>query len=233
MAGLADRPSRPHASPRRTSAEVEAAVAELRREAKLGPARIAARLGVPASTVHRVLTRLGLHRLAFVDRPTARVVRRYERAAPGELGHVDVKKLGRIPDGGGWFAHGRATGTPRGRGLGYDFVHSAVDDFTRRAYAEVLADERKETAAAFWGRAEAWFRDHGIGVERVLTDNGPAYRTGRRPTARWSGSTAPWRRNGPTCGPTPHSRLAPTPLRRGCTPTTITAATPPSEANRR
>jgi transposase InsO family protein len=179
-AGLEDRSSRPLRSPRRTSAEVEAAIEELRRTAKLGPARLGARLGVPPATVHRVLVRLGLSRLAWLDRPTGRVIRRYERDRPGELVHVDVKKLGRIPAGGGWRALGRAgsnTWAKRQRRIGFAYVHSAVDDHSRLAYSEVLGDERKDTCAAFWARAEAFFAEHGVVVGEVLTDNAWAYRS--------------------------------------------------------
>jgi transposase len=180
--GLVDRPSRPHSCPHRTSAVIETQIEELRRTLKLGPARIGYRLGVPTSTVHRVLTRLGLNRLSWMDRPTGRVIRRYERERPGELIHVDIKKLGRIPDGGGWKALGRRAGIKNSDAygahrVGYSFIHSAVDDHSRLAYSEILGDERKETAAGFWLRAQAWFADHGIMVEEVLTDNGSCYRS--------------------------------------------------------
>jgi transposase InsO family protein len=176
--GLVDRPSRARCCPHRTSPALEEAVAELRRELKLGPVRIAARLGLASSTVHRVLVRLGMNRLTWMDRPTGRVIRRYERAAPGELVHVDVKKLGRIPDGGGWRAHGRPARPSRQRPrVGWAFIHSAVDDRTRLAYSEALGDERKETCAAFWSRAEAFFAGYGVEVAEVLTDNAWAYRS--------------------------------------------------------
>ena len=180
--GLVDRPSTPHSCPHRTSPSIEAQIEELRRTLKLGPARIGFRLGVPTSTVHRVLTRLGLNKLSWMDRPTGRVIRRYERDRPGELVHVDIKKLGRIPDGGGWRANGRESQwrlkptSVRGR-IGYSFIHSAVDDHSRLAYSEILEDERKETAAGFWRRADTWFAQHGIAVEEVLTDNGSCYRS--------------------------------------------------------
>ncbi len=179
LAGLADRSSRPRSSPTRTPAELEAVIAELRRDLKLGPVRIAARLGIPASTVHRVLVRLGINRLRWLDRPTGRVIRRYERSAPGELVHVDIKKLGRIPAGGGWRVRGRAEakGSRQHQGLGYAFIHAAVDDHSRLAYAEVLADERADTAAGFWHRARRFYADHGIAIAEVLTDNGPGYRS--------------------------------------------------------
>ena len=185
--GLHDRSSRPHATPHRTTAAVESLVCTLRTERKLGPARIGPVLGLAPSTVHRILTRHGLHRLAWLDRPTGEPVRRYERSRPGELVHVDIKKLGNIPDGGGWRtvgrpagAHNRQTTTATRRNckpvIGYSYIHSAVDDHSRLAYSEVLTDERKETAAGFWKRAHAFFTRHGITVERVLTDNGACYK---------------------------------------------------------
>ena len=105
------------------------------------------------------------------------MIRRYEHAAPGDLVHLDVKKLGRIPDGGGWRVHGRAARPNRKRGSGYAFLHTALDDHSRLAYSEILTDERKETAAAFWTRAHAYFTSCGISVKRVLTDNGNCYRS--------------------------------------------------------
>jgi transposase InsO family protein len=127
------------------------------------------------------LVRLGLNRLAWLDRPTGRVIRRYERGVPGELVHVDVKKLGRLRAGGGWRVLGRAAApsTTRTKKLrtGWAFVHSAVDDHSRLAYSEVLEDERKDTCAAFWCRAEAWFLTHGVAVQEVMTDNAMAYRS--------------------------------------------------------
>lgn len=173
--GLRDRSSRPLRSPRQTPERLERRIERLRRKEKLGPLRISARLNVPASTVHRVLVRKQLSRLAWMDRPTGRVIRRYEHERPGDMVHVDVKKLGRIPPGGGWRMHGRGGPKPKHR-IGFDFVHSAVDDHSRLAYSEICADERGETAAAFWGRATAFFASHGIQVKRVLTDNAWAYR---------------------------------------------------------
>lgn len=175
-AGLQDRPSRPRRSPRRTLRATERRIARLRRRLKLGPFRIANRLGLAPSTVYRVLRRLGLHRLSWLDRPTGRVIRRYEQAAPGDLVHVDIKKLGRIPRGGGWKAHGRGQAGGRQR-VGYAYIHSAVDDHSRLAYSEVLGDERAMTAMGFWGRAQAWFAEQGIVVRSLLTDNGSAYRS--------------------------------------------------------
>jgi transposase InsO family protein len=184
QAGLVDRPSRANHHPYRTPVQVEAAILELRQSRKLGPARIAPLVGLPASTVYRVLCRHGLNRLAGMDRPTGRLIRRYERQRPGELVHVDVKKLGRLRDGGGHRIWGRDSAQHRGRDRdrwrgrspGYDFVHAAIDDHSRLAYAEVLADEQAATCAGFLRRAAAFFAAHGIAVQRVLTDNAFAYR---------------------------------------------------------
>ncbi len=159
-AELYDRTSRPRTTPHRTPAETGGAICALRRERKFGPAWIGPILGVPASTVHRVLTRHGLNRLRWLDRPTGQVIRRYERASPGELVHVDIKKLGNIPDGGSHrimprqqaLANRQATTNTRkgdSPAIGYSFVHSAIDDYSLLAYSEVLTNERKETAAAF------------------------------------------------------------------------------------
>jgi transposase InsO family protein len=189
-AGMADRSSRPLRSPRRTPTRVERRIIKVRLARRWGPARIAFLLGLNPATVHRVLTRYKLARLTHLDRATGRTIRRYEHAAPGDLVHVDVKKLGNIPDGGGWRVHGRqignrnsqrtATGktsTHRNPLLGYGYLHTALDDHSRLAYTEILADETKDTAVAFWTRAQAWFTDAGITVRRVLTDNGSCYRS--------------------------------------------------------
>jgi len=178
--GLNDRSSRPQRSPRRLAPAVEEAILELRRERKLGPHRLAALTGRPRSTCYQVLRRHRLHRLDWLDRPTARIIRRYERARPGELVHVDVKKLGRIPEGGGHRGYGRDRRRPTGkRGQGYEFVHSLVDDCSRLAYSEVLADELGPTCAAFVRRAFAFLNQHGVRVERVMTDNAFNYRYSR------------------------------------------------------
>jgi transposase InsO family protein len=180
VAGLADRSSRPRQIARGLSADLVAAICQLRRERAWGPHRISYALGVARSTVYGVLRRAGLHRLAWLHRSTREVIR-YERASPGELLHLDVKKLGRIPDGGGKrFDPGfRETGAGRhaSRGLGHDFVHVAVDDFSRYAYAEALPDECGKTTAAFLERALATFQALGVRVERILTDNGGNYRS--------------------------------------------------------
>ena len=182
-AGLPDRSSQPRSSPARTSSEREQAVLDARRASRFGPLRIAALTGVPARTVGRILHRHGVPHLADCDPLTGAAIRatrttanRYERARPGELIHLDVKKLGRIPEGGGWRAHGRSEQV-RGNGIGYDYVHVAIDDYTRVGYAEVLPDEKGATAAGFLTRAAAYFAGHGIGrIERVITDNAFAYR---------------------------------------------------------
>jgi transposase InsO family protein len=171
--------------PRRTSPETTAAIVAARREHHAGPVRLAAILGLAASTIGAVLARAGLPRLADVDRLTGELLRgrrhsevRYERAHPGDLLHVDVKKLGRVPDGGGWRIHGRREEV-RGRGNGWDYVHVAIDDHSRLAYAEVLPDERTGTCAGFLHRATAWFAARGVTIRRVLTDNAKSYRIGK------------------------------------------------------
>lgn len=176
--GLLDRSSRPRRSPRRLTADSEAGILELRRAEKLGPHQLASRLGLARSTCYKVLRRHGLHRLDWMDRPTGRVVRRYEWKHPGEMVHVDIKKLGRIPDGGGHRVLGRDR-ADRHAALGYDYVHSLVDDHSRLAYSEVLPDEKATTCAAFLRRAGSFLSQYGISVTRVMTDNGPAYRHGR------------------------------------------------------
>jgi transposase InsO family protein len=192
-AGMTDRSSRPHHSPARTPRPLERRVLHLRRTKRLGPVRLGWRLGMPASTCHAILRRAGVARLAQLDRATAEPIRRYEHAAPGDLVHVDVKKLGNIPDGGGWRTRGRAQGklnrtaTPGTPGhatdaygaarLGYAYLHTAIDDHSRLAYTEILTDETKDTATAFWRRAHAWFASHGITVRRVLSDNGSCYKS--------------------------------------------------------
>jgi transposase InsO family protein len=187
QAGLADRPSVAHRLPGKTDPELEARVCALRTQLKRGPARLAPLLGMPASTVHAILTRHGLHRLAWLDRPTGQLIRRYERDRPGELLHVDVKKIGRLRDGGGWRIHGRDSVQNRrvkadrnaGRRVGYEYVHAAIDDHTRLAYAEIHPDEKSATCAAFLRRAAAHFAALGIArIERVMTDNALAYRRG-------------------------------------------------------
>ena len=184
-AGLADRSSRPHSCPTRTSVEVEAQIVELRRRERRGPKWLAAELGVPARTVTRVLARHRIPRLCALDPITGEMIRaskatavRYERDKPGQLAHMDVKKIGRIPDGGGWRVHGRENVTrDRINGPGYDYVHSLVDDHSRLAYSEILPDEKGTTCAGFLQRGIAYFTDHGITrIEQLMTDNAWAYR---------------------------------------------------------
>lgn len=170
-AGLVDRSSRPHSSPHRLSLVQEAHIVGLRRRLGWGPDRIAALLGLPASTVHRVLRRHGL--IGHTREPVPVV--RYEHQEPGSLLHLDTKKLGRIVGGAGH----RATGDRRDhrRGVGWEVLHVAIDDATRLVYAELLADEKARTTARFLVRALRWFRSQGIRVQRLLTDNGSAYRS--------------------------------------------------------
>lgn len=178
-ADMKDQSSRPHRSAK-TPPKLVRKIVSLRRRKRWGPVEIGDALGVPASTVHAVLVRCRLNRLSHLDRLTGEVVRRYEHERPGDLLHVDVKKLGRIPDGGGWRVHGRAVTAAAQHRLsrGWDFIHVAVDDCTRLAYAEVLPDEKGETCAQFLHRAVAWFREQGVTVRRVLTDNALTYRCG-------------------------------------------------------
>nr|WSW42388.1 IS481 family transposase [Streptomyces sp. NBC_01001]WSW63170.1 IS481 family transposase [Streptomyces sp. NBC_00998] len=197
IAGMSDRTSRPHRQPLRTPAEVEEHVLRLRREHRIGPLRLAARAGIAPSTAHRILIRHGLPPLAALDRATGEPVRRYERSRPGELIHVDVKKLGRIPDGGGHKSLGRAEGRRNKSGTGWAYLHTALDDHTRLAYTEDLPDETAPTCAAFLTRATAWFADRGITVERVLTDNAWAYTKNTwRQTCRDLGISPRWTRPG-------------------------------------
>jgi len=152
---------------------------------QVGARELATLLGMPASTIGAVLRRARVPHLSDLDRLTGEAVRgrrhsdiRYQHDTAGSLLHVDVKKLGKIPPGGGWRVHGR-TEQVRGRGLGWDYVHVAVDDHSRVAYAEVLPDERAGTCAAFLHRACQWFHDqHRVTVRRVLTDNAKSYRIG-------------------------------------------------------
>ena len=190
-AGMVDRSSRPHYSPGRTPTRIERRIIKVRVLRRWGPARIAYLLGLHPSTVHRVLTRYGAAKLRWLDRPTGRVIRRMEALHCGDLVHVDVKKLGKIPAGGGWRKVGKTRGkhnskADKSTGMhgrngdparGYHFLHTAIDAHSRLAYSELLADERKDTAAAFWLHANAWFTECGITVRNVLTDNGSCYRS--------------------------------------------------------
>jgi len=223
-AGLVDRSSRPHRSPRQVPAEVVERIVACRAAEQVGARELATLLGMPASTIGAVLRRARVPHLSDLDRLTGEAVRgrrhsdiRYQHDTAGSLLHVDVKKLGKIPPGGGWRVHGR-TEQVRVRGLGWDYVHVAVDDHSRVAYAEVLPDERAGTCAAFLHRACQWFHDqHRVTVRRVLTDcrsnagsPGPA---AHGPTARRNGSTGPCRTAGPTAHRGPATRTGPPPWR--------------------
>ena len=177
-AGMEDRSSAPHCHPRRTPPELEQRICAVRRQSGFGPHRIAWALGVARSTVYAVLRRAGLNRLDRLHRVTRQVIR-YEHPVPGDLLHLDVKKLGRIPEGGGHRMRGRSSATPRGRGVGLDYLHVAVDDHSRYARVQALPDERGATCAAFLVRALAAFRGRGVRVRRVLTDNAKAYTVAR------------------------------------------------------
>lgn len=192
---MEDRSCRPHHTPTRLPARTERRILALRLSRRWGPHRIAFHLHLARSTVGRVLARYNMPRLADVDQATGLVVRRriparYEKEHPGELVHVDIKKLGTIPPGGGWRAHGRGSAAAlaadraktkaRRKGHtagGYRYLHHAIDDHSRLVYSEILDDETKETAAAFWHRAAAYFASIGVRVRAVMTDNGACYRS--------------------------------------------------------
>lgn len=175
--GLVDRSSRPHASPRAVPDAVVQEILRLRRRLKVGPRRIAPLVGRAHSTVYAVLRRQGLSRLRQQDRSTGIPVR-YVRERPGELLHIDMKALGRIPDGGGHRVLGRSAETRRrGRGIGYEVLHVAVDDASRLAFVQILPDGRGPTAARFLVEAAAFFADQGIRIERVMTDRARSYST--------------------------------------------------------
>ena len=190
-AGMLDRSSRPRTSPSKTSPELVRRIVRLRWRHRLGPVQIAGRLHMQASTVHAVLVRCRINRLSHLDRVTGEPLRRYEHPHPGALIHVDVTKFGNVPDGGGWRFVGRqqgdrnraATDTERRKGrvrgprVGVAYVHTVIDDHSRVAYAEICTDEKATTAIGVLQRAVAWFADHGVTVERVLSDNGPAYKS--------------------------------------------------------
>jgi transposase InsO family protein len=191
-AGMCDRTSARHTQARKTPRPVVRKIVHLRWKQRLGPVQIGATLGMPASTVHAVLVRCQLSRLSHIDRVTGEPARRYERERPGELIHVDVTKFGNIPDGGGWRYLGKQQGfhnrqATRDRTgiksrkyhpkIGICFVHTVIDDYSRVAYAECHDDETAATATGVLYRAVAWFADRGVTVERVLSDNGSAYKS--------------------------------------------------------
>lgn len=189
---MADRPSRPRTSPNRTPQHIVKKIVALRWRKRLGPVQIAFRLGLAASTVHAVLVRCRINRLRYIDRVTGEPIRRYEHPYPGAMIHVDVTKFGNIPDGGGHRFLGRQAGEQNSRAtanrtsqrtpsrhprLGTAFVHTVIDDHSRIAYAEIHDDEKSATAIGVLERAVAWFAARDVRVERVLSDNGSAYRS--------------------------------------------------------
>jgi transposase InsO family protein len=178
-AGLEDRSSRPARCPHQTRRKLEKRIVGLRRRRKLGPARIASIVGVPRSTVHRVLVRHDLNRLAWMDRPTGRVVRRIHTSRPGELVHIDVKKQAVIPPGGGHRVLGREarTGSVAKKGRGYLHLHTAIDAYSRFVYSEILGAENADECTGFLRRAHQAFAEVGITIERLLTDSGPGYKS--------------------------------------------------------
>jgi transposase InsO family protein len=200
-AGLCDRSSRPLRTPTKTRPEVEAQIVALRHSERRGAEWMGAELGVPTRTVSRVLARHRVPRLAVLDPMTGEVIRaskhtavRYERSRPGDLAHMDVKKLGRIPDGGGWRAHAQTRANHAARPdkapIGYDYVHSLVDDHSRLAYSEILADEKGPTCAGFLDRALDHFAARGIAqVRQLMTDNAWAYRYSLREVCAARGIT--------------------------------------------
>ena len=181
---MADRSSRPRRCPHQLDRRTERRIIGLRTFRRWGPARIAYHLGLNPSTVHKVLQRYRCPQLKWTDPATGVRIkgiekRSYVHDAPGDLVHVDIKKLGRIPAGGGWRFRGYQVGrhNKHKSRVGYAYLHHAVDDHSRLAYSEIHADEKKETAVAFWRRARRFFAAHGIVVKRVLTDNGSCYRS--------------------------------------------------------
>ena len=171
-AGLEDRSARPLRLPRALPEREVRRILAARRRLRVGPHRLGPLLGHPRSTVYGVLRRHGMSRLAHADRLTGVPVR-YVRERPGELVHVDVKRLGRVPLGGGHRMLGEAA--RRDRGVGYDYLHVAIDDATRVGYVAVRADEQAASTVSFMREAVAWFADHGVRVERVMTDNAWTY----------------------------------------------------------
>jgi len=208
---MGDRSSRPHRSPNRTPQPLVRKIVHLRWKHRLGPVQIAARTGLAPSTVHQVLVRCKISRLSHIDRATGEPVRRYEHGHPGSQVHIDVKKPGSVPDGGGWRFTGRAQGlqnrlaTGRRTGqrsrdyrhplIGTAYIHTVLDDCSRLAYSEIHGDERRETAVSVLRNAAAWFAARGVRIERILSDKGSCYRSklwattctaaGTRPEVSW------------------------------------------------
>jgi transposase InsO family protein len=224
-AGLGDRSSAPHCCRHRTPGDRVGEIERLRRQRMSGP-QIARQLGMPVSTVGGVLRRLGLNRLAALEEKPAVV--RYERERPGELIHLDTKKLGRIAGIGHRITGRRPGAVNRHHGIGWEALHVCIDDASRLAYSEILPDEKKESAIGFLGRALAWLGSQGISVERVMTDNGSAYRSKAfraavtaagarhkrtrpytpRTNGKGNGSSKPACASGPTPSPMPVRRNA-------------------------
>jgi len=199
-AALADRSSRPVRMPHRTPQRVEHKVLAARRRRKRGAVALAAELGLNPSTVGRILARYDVPHLCAIDPITGEALRtsrrnpnRYEHPIPGAMVHIDVKKLGRIPAGGGWRLHGRdaaisVANRHKKTQIGYDYVHTAIDDYTRLAYSEVLTDEKDRTCAEFLHRAMTWFAALGVPVREILTDNAMVYRRG----SDWATACLAW-----------------------------------------
>lgn len=190
--GMIDRSSRPRTSPTKTSPQLTRRIVKLRWRKRLGPVQVGGQLGMPASTVHAVLRRCRINRLSHIDRVTGEPIRRYEHTYAGSMIHVDVTKYANIPDGGGHRFLGKQQGLrnsrqtarrtgERGKGykprIGIAFVHTVIDDYSRVAYAEICTDEKAVTAVGVLQRAVAWFAEHGVTVQRVLSDNGSAYKS--------------------------------------------------------
>jgi transposase len=236
LAGLADRSSRPHRLYRPTPAAIVEQVETLRRRRWTGK-QIAAEVDISPATVSRILKRLGLNRIAALE--PAEPIRRYERQHPGELIHIDIKKLGRF-DRVGHRITGDRRGQSNSRGIGWEFVHVCIDDASRLAFSQILPDEKKESAVAFLHAAVAYYRSLGVTVARVMTDNGSCYRSKAfrkacaiaasgtsapgpippKPTARPSASSRPRSANGPMPRPTRTQITEPKSCPSGCTDTT-------------
>ena len=234
--GLRDLSSRPHSSPSQATPAVCSAVEALRRQRHTGE-QIAAEVGVSAATVSRILKRLGLNRLSALE--PAEPVRRYERAAPGEIVHIDIKKLGKFNRIGHRIT-GDRTGQSNARGVGWEYLHLAIDDHSRLAYSEILPDEKRASCLRFLFNALRFFRSLGVKVQRVMTDNGVSFRSFRyakalrilrssicapspthpKPTAKPSASSRPACASGPTPKPSRPRSIAPKSCRSGYTATT-------------
>jgi len=268
-AGLEDRSSRPQASPNRTPPRVRDQVLTLRVAHRLGPPELARLTGVSAATVSRIISRAGLPKLFELDpvtgtqiRASRRTANRYEYGAPGDLVHIDVKKLGHIPDGGGWRGRGETSRNHSQshrtqKRLGFDYVHGAVDDRSRLAYAEVLPDEKGETCAAFLERAARFYANHGITIRKVMSDNAWNYtrsapfqavlfrlswrgwklnifsfaRTVPGKTGKSNASTEQCKRAGLTPSPSQATRPERTPFSHGLITTTTLELTPHAEGS--